>query len=176
MPNTNNIYENFDKIPKFFRDYLKIFLTFLKKELNEDLISLIIYGSVARDTWNNESDIDLLIIVSNNYFNQFNEVKISEITIDFYNECRKDCIYDNYINHSIEILTLSINDLDKFRTLFYDIAIDGIIIYDTNNISLKFLEEYQNRIKKMGLKRIFLDKNDFYWERKDIEFGEIIDL
>ena len=176
MPNPNNINKFFDKIPKFFRHYLKSFLSYLKEELNEDLISLIIYGSVARSTWNRESDVDVLLIVSNNYFNQFNEDKISEITINFYNKCREGSMYDNYINHSIQILTLSINDLDKFRTLFYDIAVDGIIIYDTNNIGLNLLMKYRNRIEKMGLKRIFLNKNDFYWERKDIEFGELIEL
>ena len=114
--------------------------------------------------------------MSNNYLNQFNEDKISEITINFYNKCREGSIYNNYINHSIENLTLSINGLDKFRTLFYDIAVDGINIYDTNNIGLELLKKYRKRIEKMGLKRIFLDKNDFYWERKDIEFGELIEL
>ena len=176
MPNPNNIYEFFDKIPKFFRHYLKSFLTYFKKELNDDLVSLILYGSVARDTWNRESDIDVLLIVSNNYFNQFNEDKISEITINFYNKCREGIMHDKYKNHSIEILTLSINGLDKFRTLFYDIAVDGIIIYDTNNIGFNLLMKYRKRIEKMGLKRIYLDKNDFYWERKDIEFGELIEL
>jgi len=176
MPNPNNIYEFFEKIPKFFRDYLKSFLTYLKEELNKDLISLIIYGSVARGTWNRQSDIDLLLIVSNDFFNQFNEDKISEITINFYNKSREVNLYDNYKNHSIQILTLSKNDLKKFRTLFYDIALDGIIIYDKNNIGIDLLTRHRKRIEKMGLKRIFLDKNDFYWERKNIEFGEVIDL
>lgn len=176
MPNPNNIYEHFDKIPKVFRPYIKNFLTFLKEELNEDLISLILYGSVARSTWNKESDIDVLLIVSNKFFKQFNEQKISEITIKFYNKFREDNLYDDYKNHSIQILTLSINDLEKFRTLFYDIAIDGIIIYDTNNIGVELLTKYRKRIEKLGIKRIFLDKNDFYWKRKDIKFGEIIEL
>jgi hypothetical protein len=85
-------------------------------------------------------------------------------------------MYVDYKNHSIEILTLSKNELDTFRTLFYDIALDGIIIYDTNNIGLNLLNKFRKRIEKMGLKRIYLDENDFYWKRKDIKFGEIIDL
>ena len=148
----------------------------LKEELKEDLISLILYGSVARVTWNRESDIDILLIISNKFFKQFNEQKISEITIKFYNKCREGNLYNEYKNHSIQILTLSINDLEKFRTLFYDLAVDGIIIYDTNNIGLELLIRYKKRIEKTVLKRIFLDKNNFYWERKDIEFGEIIEL
>jgi predicted nucleotidyltransferase len=176
MPNPNKIYEHYTKIPKLFRQYLKDFLTLLKEELNDDLISLILYGSVSRGTSNSESDIDLLLIVSNGFFDQFNEDKISEITINFYNKYQEDNINDKYKSHPVQLLTLSINDLGKFRTLFYDIAVDGIIIYDTNKIGLELLTNYRNRIEKMGLKRIFLDKNDFYWKRKDIKFGEIIEL
>ena len=150
MPNPDNIYEFFDKIPIVFRQYLKSFLTFLKEELKGDLISLILYGSVARGTWNKESDIDVLLIVSNKFFKQFNEQKISEITIKFYNKCRESNLYDEYKNHSIQILTLSINELEKFRTLFYDIALDGITIYDTNNIGLDLLMNYRKRIEKLG--------------------------
>ncbi|MGM0467509.1 MAG: nucleotidyltransferase domain-containing protein [Promethearchaeati archaeon] len=59
------IKKNISEIPEFFRKYLKLYLQHLKKRINENLLSLILYGSVARDIWNEESDVDLFLILSN---------------------------------------------------------------------------------------------------------------
>ncbi|MBD3254314.1 MAG: hypothetical protein GF383_04435 [Candidatus Lokiarchaeota archaeon] len=83
---------------------------------------------------------------------------------------------DFYLNHPIEIIPLTVSDLNQFGTLFYDIALDGIILYDKNKIGFKFLTKYKEKIKEKGLKRVYLGENDFYWKRKDIEFGEIVEL
>jgi uncharacterized protein len=176
MKKSMKIQQGFSNVPKFFREYLKEYLNYIKERLKKDLISIILYGSVARGSWDKESDIDLLLILSNDYFEENDEYKISEILIDFYEKCRTKEVFEKYKYHTIQILSLSVNDLKKFRTLFYDIALDGIILYDPKDIGSKLITSYQKRIEEKDLKRIYINENDFYWKRKDIKFGEMIEL
>lgn len=168
--------KNFSDVPKFFKEYLKSFFQFLKKRLNGYILSLILYGSVARSTWNEESDIDLLLILSNKFTKNFNDFRISKLTIEFYNKIYQSDLYKKMKFHPLSLMSLTKEELKRFRTLFYDIAIDGIILYDRKNIGLKFIEKYKKQIKKKNLKRVYLDEDDFYWERGDIKMGDIIEL
>jgi len=70
---------------------------------------------------------------------------------------------------------LVLKDLHTFRTIFYDIAMDGIILFDRNQTGFQFLKKIKKRIEEKGLRRIFIKENDYYWERK-VKFGEIIEL
>ena len=170
-------HENLDRVPYLFRDYIYNFLNMLKDNFKEKLLSLILFGSVARGKWTNESDIDLLLILANDSmeYRQLNK-KLTIITFDFYenNDLRDE--KGNSIYGSIQIIPLILKDLSIFRTLYYDIAMDGIIIFDRKEISLKFIENIKQRIKKKGLKRVYISDNDFYWKRKKIKFGEIFEL
>jgi len=170
------IKKNISEIPEFFRKYLKLYLQHLKKRINENLLSLILYGSVARDIWNEESDVDLFLILSNEFKKKNTDFDISKFTIEFYNEIYGTELYNKMKNHPLSILSLKKEESKRFRTLFYDIAIDGIILYDPKDIGIGFVEKYKKRINKKNLKRVFVDKNDFYWERGDIKRGDIIEL
>lgn len=173
----DEIYENFDHLPFFYRDYLYNFLIKLKEIFKEDLLSVILFGSVARGKWTKESDIDVLIIFSNKISENMQlDEKLTEVILNFYDKNNLKDEQGNYLYTPIQEISLFHKDLDKFRTLFYDIAMDGLLIFDRNQIGLKFINKTKLRIKKKGLKRIFYSDEDFYWKRNDIKFGEIIEL
>jgi predicted nucleotidyltransferase len=50
-------------------------LRLLKERFGDDLISIAVYGSVARGDYRNDSDIDLLIIARNLPFSLLKELK-----------------------------------------------------------------------------------------------------
>lgn len=171
------IYENLDYTPYIFRNYLYNFLNKIKEIFNEKLLSMVLFGSVARGKWTNESDIDLFLIFSNdNLEYQELERKLIDIILEYEEMNDLKDQNGNNVHASIQVITLLLKDLNNFRTLFYDIAMDGIIIFDKNEIGLKFIKNIKKRIKKLGLKRIFIDDNDFYWKHKDVKFGEIIEI
>ena len=90
MPTFQKIRSDWESVPKFFRKYVKRFFNFLKEKLGKYIQSIILYGSVARDTWGSESDIDLLLILKDTYFENHNKETISSLVIEFYNEIRKE--------------------------------------------------------------------------------------
>lgn len=172
--NSNNIFEQLDNIPNLFKDYLNNYLSRIKEDFGEDVISVILFGSVARGKWTLESDIDLLLIFSNDSTNLTKRLK--KILFNFYEFNQLIDKEGNQLYGIIQEVPLLQQDLNNFRTLFYDIAIDGILIFDRNNVGLEFINRIKRRIKDKGLKRIFLGEEDFYWKRKDVKFGEIVEL
>ncbi|MHA1726574.1 MAG: hypothetical protein ACTSXH_17340 [Promethearchaeota archaeon] len=54
-----------------------------------------------------------------------------------------------YIDNEIDLKILVKIELSQFRTLFYDIAIDGVILHDKDKTTgMKLIKNYQKRIKK----------------------------
>jgi len=169
--------QNFNQIPVVFRNYLQDYITILKENFKEHLLSVILFGSVARGQWKRESDIDLLVIFTNELMDtaELNQ-KLTRITIKFESEMILLDANSNALFCPIKEIAFTLKELERFRTFFYDVSIDGILMYDCYNIGKKFKERIQHRIIEKGLKRINTGNNGFYWKRKDIKFGEIIEL
>lgn len=169
--------QNFNQIHAVFRNYLQEYLTVLKDKFKNHLLSVILFGSVARGQWNKESDIDLLLILADETPStpELNQ-ELTEITIDFET---KNVLLDakgNILYCPIKEVAFLVKELEHFRTLFYDISVDGIIIYDRFKVGKNFQEKIRNRITEKGLKRVDAGDNIFYWKHKAIKFGEIIEL
>ena len=168
--------EDFDRVSYIFRDYLYNFVRLLKENYKEDLISIILFGSVARGKWNNESDIDLFIIFSNkSSIRTAINNQLKKIISDYERKTKLKNSKDNRLFSTIQDISLLLKDLNTFRTIFYDIAMDGIILFDRNQTGFHFLKKIKKRIEEKGLKRVFIKENDYYWER-NVKFGEIIEL
>ena len=148
----------------------------MKDNYKEDLLSIILFGSVARGKWNKESDIDLLIIFTNksSLKNTLNK-RLAKIISDYERNSKISNSKGDRLFSTIQDITLVLKELHTFRTIFYDIAMDGIIIFDRDKTGFQFLKKIKKRIEEKGLRRIFIKENDFYWERK-VKFGEIIEL
>jgi len=172
-----NFYENYDRVPYVFRNYLNSYVSLLKENFNDNLLSVILYGSVARGKWTYESDIDLLLIFSDETVNLsgFNKT-LTNITVTFEKTLQLKDRNNKTIYCSLQEYPIFLNDLDNFRTLFYDIAMDGIILYDRANVGFDFIERIKERILNKNIKRIFISDKDFYWKRNNVEFGELIEL
>ncbi len=168
--------EDFDRVSYIFRDYLYNFVKLLKENYKEDLLSIILFGSVARGKWNDASDIDLFIIFTNkSSIRTAINNRLTKIISDYERKSKLRNSKGDRLFSTIQDISLVIKDLHTFRTLFYDIAMDGIILFDRNQTGFQFLKKIKKRIEEKGLRRIFIKENDYYWERK-VKFGEIIEL
>ena len=168
--------EDFDRVSYIFRDYLYNFVNLMKENYKEDLLSIILFGSVATGKWNNASDIDLFIIFTNksSIGTSINN-RLTKIISAYERKSKLRNSKGDRLFSTIQDISLVLKDLHIFRTVFYDIAMDGIILFDRNQTGFQFLKKIKKRIKEKGLRRIFIKENDYYWERK-VKFGEIIEL
>ncbi len=155
-------------------NYKQILNKFKRKLLirfGDDLISLVLFGSVARGTARKESDIDMLIILKDapdSYYERLKPV------IDIELELRNDI---EGMLPTFSSIILSMDEAKQNRNIFLDMIDDSIILYDTNNFFKNRLTELKKRLDQLGSKKIILDDNTWYWNLKpDIEAGDIIEL
>ncbi|MCK4779043.1 MAG: nucleotidyltransferase domain-containing protein [Candidatus Lokiarchaeota archaeon] len=153
---------------------LKI-LFILKEKFGQDLLSLGVYGSVARNNAKKESDLDIFLICRGfsvnlgdrlDFLIELEKMKIIQDELYFLNNKRfypRISFYPRLVSE----LTMS------FFTI--DIAFDIKIIYDDTNVLKRFLSNINKRIREQGIRRIYLDKERYYLDL-NIKFGEIFEF
>jgi len=157
-----------------YKDHKEILTKFeqsLLKKFGDNLISIVLYGSVARGTARDESDIDILIILKDApdaYYERLDPV------IDIEIKLRKSISGTAPIFSSI---ILSKEEAMENRNIFLDMIDDSIILFDKNNFFKNRLKELKNRLIQLGSRKVTLKDNTWYWQLKpDLKAGEILEL
>jgi len=120
-----------------YRDYKKPVNEFAKKVIERfgaKVISIVLFGSVARGTSKKTSDVDILIVMRD----------LPERTIERHSllvDMEVEFIKKYHI--SISPVCLSPEDFKNINPLFYGILVGYKVIYDPDN----FWNNFKNRIK-----------------------------
>lgn len=128
-----------EKIVKCFHDYL-----------GDNLTSIVLFGSQARGDANESSDYDLLLVAE--------KLPVRLIERNVY---VRTPIIDKF-DEKLSIIAKTRSEfLSYFSSLYLDIGLDGIILYDKNFMKEK-LEKIRKIITRTGLHR--RSDDGFYWE------------
>jgi len=158
-----------------YRGYLDLLLKEMIRSFGDDFIlSLVLFGSVARGEAMPDSDIDLLIVHKEADFNPMR----SFVTLVL--KLRKSKEYKR-----LKELGLCPDPYPIFITgrrlwnqplILLDILDHGIIIYD-KGILRRRLDVLKRRLEELGARRINLKDGSWYWDLKpDWKPGEVIEL
>jgi predicted nucleotidyltransferase len=118
-------------------DALKDFITrFVENVADLDfVIGAVLFGSVAKGTYNRYSDIDILLLVKSKNRETANKI-LSKIT-----EMRKESysLMDKDLPSLINPVIIEVNDMEEFRPFYLDVADYGIILYERGRRLSKFI-------------------------------------
>ena len=147
----------------------------LDAELDERLVAVALYGSVARGEARAESDIDLFLVYRGD----------------------GESIADTFVEVELELRATSLtaelkargvptNPMPVFRTeaalvdtpwLLLDISHHGIILFDPRQVLHAKLAALRRRLAELGSRRIELADGSWYWDLKpNLRPGEMIEL
>ncbi len=167
--------QNVTKIPQ--ERYVKLVCDVFRSASKAfSLSSFAVYGTVARGTARNDSDIDILVI-SNNFTGSLglraeNLLKIEELVKTELDWLRKKSVYT-----SLSFYPLREEEAEKMPLLFLDLTEEAAILYDKNRFLERVLTNFKARLLKLGAKRVFIDEENWYWDLKpDYRFGEEISI
>lgn len=164
---------------KEYQKILDMFLNLLKEEFHEDLVSLVLYGSIARGEGGLFSDIDLLIILDHphrNYHRRMDQI------LDIEERLKQSEDYERTKNRMgqepyFSFLIFSKREAQENRYVFLDMIEDAKILYDKDNFFKKRLQAMKLRLKELGSEKVFLEDGSWYWDLKpDLKIGEVFSL
>lgn len=172
---TSGIVKNIDKVKQ--EAYLKLILDCLRLTMeNINLESFAIYGSIARGTASNTSDIDILLISDEFHGTIASRIddmlKIEEKLKDELKWLRRNGIYTG-----LSFYPLHKAEAEKLPLLFLDLTEEAIILYDKNNFLERLLLNLKSKLLEINAKRIYINKKVWYWDLKpNYRFGEKIEI
>ena len=134
----------FIRVDQNIRSYLDAFVSILCR--SENILGIVLYGSIARKNYSKFSDIDTLV-VSNLSF--LSSLQLVEQTANKLEPLRRELLVSkgNFLNISPLILTPP--DLEEFHPIFFDIVEQGIILFERGRIITNFI----SRIRKIKHER-----------------------
>lgn len=152
----------------------------LSKEIvnfySDRLVSLVIFGSLASDTFRPDSDIDILIVAKDLPKGRVKRVEefIKNIEIKFEEDIMRLSKQGIYITLSPVFKTPE--EVQIGSPLFLDMTENVKILFDRDDFFKKYLETLKEKLKSLGARKVY-SKGGYYWELKpDYKFGEIIEL
>lgn len=147
----------------------------VKSFYGDMLVSFVVFGSVARETYRFDSDIDVLIIAEGLPKGRMKRVtqflNVEDRIEPFLKSLQKEGI-----NTCISPVFKTPEEAEAGSPLFLDMVEDASILFDRNGFFSKRLVRLRNRLRELGAKRVWKG-NAWYWVLKpDYKPGEIIEL
>lgn len=158
---------------------LELYLEVLKARLKENLVAVILYGSVARgDAQPPHSDIDLYIVARQwpRFFDErfkildgcFRELSSSEEWLE---------ALSSGLRPRLSEYPLTMEEASRHGPLDLEVYADGIVLYDPENFSERKFGDLEAKLRKSGARRIDLGKGKRIWVLKpEIREGEVIEI
>lgn len=168
---------------KFIKDnerraLIKETLDLLLQEFGENLLSAVVFGSVARGEETSASDIDILIIgkdLPESLSDRMDRLAKVLVQLDETQTSKK--MRKKNINTWIQFHALNSDEAKLHRPIYLDMVEDGVIIFDKNKFIETILSGFGKKLKQLGAKRVFLKDGSWYWDLKpDIKRGEIVEI
>ncbi len=160
--------EKFEQLEQLFTKELIAFY-------QDRLISVVLFGSVARQTQRYDSDVDVLIIAKDLPEGRMKRVrefeKVERRLEPFLKELSKEGI-NTYISPILKTPEEALSG----SPLFLDMVDDAKIVFDRDGFFRKILERLKVRLSELHARRIWKG-NAWYWDLKpDYKPGEIFEL
>lgn len=164
-----------ESINEPYKSLLKSLMELLHKSLRDNLVSVVVYGSVARGSARKDSDIDILIVAENLPKSRMERQRMF-LEIESSLEPLINELWDRGFYVDFSPLILSREEASKIRPIYLDMVEDAIILYDKEGFFGNILERLKRRLKELGARREWIG-NKWYWILKpNIKFGEVVEI
>jgi len=152
-----------ERIPLEYRDLLKEYCLGMRRHFGCNLVSISVFGSLARGKATPSSDIDVIVVAENlqqdigvrtqstNYIHEF--LKRTDASVALRKLGRSTLISDIF---------LTPQEVEKHPPILIDMVEDAIILYDRMDYLRKALRKLGEKLKEMGARKVITERG-YYW-------------
>jgi hypothetical protein len=156
-----------------YRETILRLTELLREKFGEKLVSVVVFGSVARGEAKRDSDIDVLVVCEDFEKSMHRTDKLVDIILQLWEEEKKSPEEQVWI----EVYPLRPEEAEKNRPIYLDMIEDGVIILDRNGFMENVLKRLEKRLKELGSKKVYLPDGSWYWVLKpSIKRGEVLEI
>lgn len=162
-------------VKEVFQEILQRLLEETRRYYGERLVSLVVFGSVARGTMRPDSDIDVLIVAEPLPLGRMARVREFEEV-----EQKLESVLLQAravgVDPCLSPLFKTREEAERGSPLFLDMVEDARILYDREGFFRNRLERLRARLRELGAVRKW-QGNAWYWDLKpDYRWGDVIEL
>lgn len=149
-----------------YKELLDDFVNLVQHTFGEQVVSIILYGSVARGTAKPNSDVDLLLILKEAPSQYWKRLQpLLPILRQLQKDPSRKKLEEKGMNPSLSLLILSLEEAKENRYLYLDMVEEALILMDREGFFHSKLESIQKRLKELGSRKVRRN-GDWYWDLK----------
>ena len=139
------------------------------------LVSAVVFGSIGRGKPHAESDVDILIVADPlpdgrmRRVDEFRQIKKALAP-------RLASLAEEGIFTTLAPVFKTPAEVKLGSLLFLDLIDDGRILYDRSDFWKRFMRDFQQRLRRLGARKI-VEGDRWYWDLKpDYKIGETFEI
>ena len=163
--------------PKKYAPLLNDFINLLEKEFTGNIVSAVLYGSVARWTERKDSDIDVCLVFKHLPESRHKRTLLIFPVIKAVRERESyQLLYrDGYLPEISPVLYTS-EEIENTKPVFLDMVDEGIVLFDDGTWNRK-ISDLRHRMEELGTHKVILPDGGYYWVIKPgLRLGEVVSL
>jgi len=147
----------------------------LRVALGDRLVSVVLFGSVARGEASQGSDIDLYIVAEGLPTGHFARKRLLAGADAAFQSDLSDAEARG-VEPRLARIVRTPEEAARVRPLYLDMTEDAVILHDKDGFFSTVLDRVRASLRRLGSKRVWLE-NGWYWDLKpDFKAGEIIEV
>jgi uncharacterized protein len=157
------------------RELAEEYARLLRSSFGDDLVSVVLFGSVARGDATERSDIDLLVVASGLPAGRLaRQDRLREA--DGAIASRLDALRARGVLTDVSPILKTPDEAVRMSPLYLDLVDDAVLLCDKGGFFAAVLVRLRESLRRLGARRLVRD-GVRYWELKpDYRPGEIFDL
>ncbi len=160
-----------EELKRLARQYAEL----LRDRLGDRLVSVVLFGSVARGEAGPYSDIDLFIVLEDAPRSMRRRRAVLEPVRQALTPALEKLWDTGIYTDFVEIIRTR-EEAQRFHPVYLDMTQEAVLLYDKGGFMAKVLERLKERLNELGARRKRLGKV-MYWDLKpDFRPGEVIEL
>lgn len=164
-----------DEINEKFWQLAEAYAYALKEKLGEKLVSVVLFGSVARKEADRFSDVDLIVVCHDLPRTRLSRTEILEEP-DRAVEAFLESLWKQGVYTDVIPILKTPEEAEKIVPLYFDLVEDAVILFDRENFFARILERVKSSLERLHAQRRRIGSIR-YWDLKpNYSPGEIFQI